>query len=208
LHRAAIIFATRRKIFGFLHAPALPKKISIQMITLIAVSHLIPMKGNYRIMKNKLRNSNITKNRMRVALLLALATSIIGLAPAFSTSARADFSINDVSGNYVWHGEGWDAGQGSHQVPLSAVGLITYTPATGTFHVDLFLRINGTTFENVRDGTYTVDANGHGTMTWLSGSGATKHIDFYIVNGGAELKWINTDPGTGELSSIGTMTKQ
>src|SRR6266480_6270072 len=65
------------------------------------------MKGNYRIMKNKLRNSNITKNRMRVALLLVLATSIIGLAPAFSTSARADYSINDVSGIYVWHAEGW-----------------------------------------------------------------------------------------------------
>jgi hypothetical protein len=161
-------------------------------------------------MKNKLRNLNITKNRMRVALLLVLATSIIGLAPAFSTSARADFSINDVSGNYVWHGEGWASGgaNGKQSVPLSAVGLITYTPATGTFHVDLFLRINGTNFENLRDGTYTVEANGHGTMTWLSGSGDVRHIDFYIVNRGAELKWIATHPGTDELSSMGTMTKQ
>jgi hypothetical protein len=169
------------------------------------------MKGNYRIMKNKLRNSNISKNRMRVALLLVLAASIIGLAPAFSSSARADFSINDVSGNYVWHGEGWDLGgtNGKQSVPLSAVGLITYTPATGTFHVNLMLRLDGTNFHNLRDGTYTVDANGHGTMTWLSGSGNTKHRDFYIVNGGAELKFINTDPpGTVELSTSGTMTKQ
>src|SRR5438045_8210259 len=100
-------------------------------------------------MKNKLRNLNITKNRMRVALLLVLATSIIGLAPAFSTSARAgSFSINDVSGNYVWHAQGWDLGgtNGKQSVPLSAVGLITYTPATGTFQSDLFLRINGTQF--------------------------------------------------------------
>ena len=169
------------------------------------------MKGNYKVMK--LRNSKITKNRMRVALLLVLATSTIGLAPAFSTSARAgSFSINDVSGNYVWHGQGWDLG-GTHNkpqsVPLSAVGLITYTPATDTFHVDLILRFNGTNVENLRDGTYTVDPTGHGTMTWLSGGGLTKHIDFYIVNGGAELKWIDTDPpGTSELSTIGTMTKQ
>jgi hypothetical protein len=29
------------------------------------------------------------------------------------------------------------------------------------------------------------------------------------VNGGAELKWIDTDPpGTAELSTSGTMTKQ
>jgi len=168
------------------------------------------MKGTYRIMKNKLRNLNITKNRMRVALLLVLATSIIVLAPAFSTSARAgSFSINDVSGNYVWHAQGWNSGNGSvNYVPFSAVGLITYTPATGTFHVDLILRFNGTNLENLRDGTYTVDATGHGTMTWLTGSGLTKHIDFYIVNGGAELKWIVTNPGTIELSTIGTMTKQ
>ena len=33
-----------------------------------------------------MRNSNITKNRIRVALLLVLAASIIGLAPAFSAS--------------------------------------------------------------------------------------------------------------------------
>jgi len=162
-------------------------------------------------MKNKLRNSNITKNRMRVALLLVLATSIIGLAPAFSSSARADYSINDVSGNYVWHAEGWDVGGTNNKpqsVPLSAVGLITYTPATGTFHVDLILRSYGTNFHNLRDGTYTVDATGHGTMTWLSGSGNVKQIDFYIVNGGAELKWIDTDPDPVELSTTGTMTKQ
>ena len=159
-----------------------------------------------------MRNSNITKNRMRVALLLVLATSIIGLAPAFSTSARADYSINDVSGNYVWHAEGWDVGGTNGKpafVPLSAVGLITYTPATGTFHCDLIARLDGTNFETPHDGTYTVDANGHGTMTFLSPEGNTKHFDFYIVNGGAELKWINTDPpGTFELSSFGTMTKQ
>ena len=153
------------------------------------------------------------KSIVRAALLLALTMCIIGLAPAFSTSARAgSFSINDVSGVYVWHGEGWTVGQGKNDnnpgpfVPSSAVGLITYTPATGTFHSDLILRQDGTNFENLRDGTYTVDATGHGTMTWSSGS---KHIDFYIVNGGVELKWIITDPpGTIQLSSSGTMTKQ
>jgi hypothetical protein len=183
------------------------------MSTLIAVSRLIPMKGNYRIMKNKLRTLNITKNRTRVALLLVLASSIIGLAPAFSTSARAgSFSINDVSGNYVWHSEGWALGGTKNKpqsVPLSAVGLITYTPATGTFHSDLIVRLYGTNFHPVRDGTYTVDATGHGTMTSLTESGSVRQIDFYIVNGGAELKWIITDPtDTTALSTIGTMTKQ
>jgi hypothetical protein len=138
---------------------------------------------------------------------LSLATGL------FSTSARAgsgSYSVNDVSGNYVFHAQGWNYGNGSvNYVPLSAVGLVTYTPATGTFHVDLILRAYGTNYDNVRDGTYTVNPDGHGTMTWLSGSGNVKHIDFYIVNGGAELKFINTDPpGTNEISTGGTMTKQ
>ena len=160
-----------------------------------------------------MRNSNITKNRMRVALLLALATSVIGLAPAFSSSARAgsgSFSINDVAGVYVWHSEGWRVGQGNsdnHPVPLSAVGLVTYTPATGTFHEETILRVAGDNIYPVIDGTYTVDKAGHGTMTWLGGA---KHRDFYIVNGGAELKWIITDPPTTGVvaSNSGTMTKQ
>ena len=159
-----------------------------------------------------MRNSNITKNRSRVALLLVLAASIIGLAPAFSASARAgSFSINDVSGNYVELADGWTFGDGVVNFsPVSQVGLVTFTPATGTVHLDLIVREYGTQFEGVRDGTYTVDATGHGTMTWLSGNGNVRHIDFYIVNGGAELKWIITDPpGTHVIASnSGTMTKQ
>ena len=156
-----------------------------------------------------MRNSNITKNRIRVALLLVLAASIIGLAPAFSASARAgSFSINDVSGNYVELANGWAFGNGVVNFdPISQVGLVTFTPATGTFHEDLIIRNAGTNIEVHPDGTYTVDKAGHGTMTWRNGQ---KHRDFYIVNGGAELKWIITDPPTtGEIASnSGTMTKQ
>jgi hypothetical protein len=156
-----------------------------------------------------MRNSNITKNRIRVALLLVLAASIIGLAPAFSASARArSFSVNDVSGNYVELANGWAFGNGViNFLPTSQVALVTFTPATGTFHADLILRVAGDNGYPVLDGTYTVDPNGHGTMTYRNGE---KHRDFYIVNGGAELKWIITDPpSTGVVASnSGTMTKQ
>src|SRR2546423_4560219 len=156
-----------------------------------------------------MRNSNITKNRIRVALLLVLAASIIDLAPAFSASARAarSFSVNDVSGNYVELANGWTFGNGVvNFLPNSQVALVTFTPATGTFHEEAILRVAGNNIYPVIDGTYTVDKAGHGTMTWLGGE---KHRDFYIVNGGAELKWIITDPpGTGVASNSGTMPKQ
>src|SRR5262245_42779586 len=128
-----------------------------------------------------MRNSNVTKNRIRVALLLVVAASIIGLAPAFSASARA-FSINDVSGNAVDHANSWALGNDAgHFVPTSQVGLFTFTPATCTFHEDLSVRTGGGNVNAVFDGTYTEDANGHGTMTWTNVFGA-KQRDFYIVN--------------------------
>ena len=166
-----------------------------------------------------MRNLNITKNRTRMALLLVLAASIISLAPAFSTSAMsasASYSINDVSGNYVDLGDGFSTANFktapkniNNPVPFSQVGLVTFTPATGTFHADWIGRFLGENGEAVHDGTYTVDANGHGTMTWMSASGNAKQYDFYIVNGGAQLKYIVTDPpGTVYVSVSGTMTKQ
>src|SRR6266436_5859380 len=98
-------------------------------------------KGNWFM-----RNSNITKNRIRVALLLVLAASIIGLAPAFSASARAgSFSVNDVSGNYVELANGWTFGNSAHHfLPNSQVALVTFTPATGAFHEEMILRVAGT----------------------------------------------------------------
>jgi len=157
-----------------------------------------------------MKNSNISKNRTRVALLLVLAASIIGLAPAFSTSARA-YSINDVSGSYVSHGEGYYFGNGNNNfVPVSFVALVTFTPATGSFHFDGIRRSDGENSHDIFDGTYTVDANGHGAMTWVSpNTGATRHNDFYIVNGGAELKAIGTDPpGSAVANTFTTFTKQ
>src|SRR5438034_7194094 len=99
-----------------------------------------------------MRNSNITKNRFRAALLLVLAASIIGLAPAFSVSARAarSFSVNDVSGNYVELANGWSFGNGVvNFLPNSQVALVTFTPATSTFHEEMILRVAVDNINNI-----------------------------------------------------------
>ena len=159
-----------------------------------------------------MKNSNITKNRMRVALLLVLAASIIGLAPAFSASSQAGtYSVFSVSGNYVDLGDGWDCSGtncGGKFIPRSLVGLVTFMPATGTFHAYWITRLAGVNHAVPFDGNYTVDADGHGTMTFIGAF--PKQRDFYIVNGGAELKYIVADPPLGSVTASfsGTMTKQ
>jgi hypothetical protein len=160
-----------------------------------------------------MRRSNITKNHTRVPLLLVLAASIIGLAPALSLSAWAgsgSYSINDVSGDYIDHGDGYYLGPGGTNginfIPVTWLGLVTFTPAAGTFHEDVLSRSAGINSEHLIDGTYSVNETGHGVMTWRNGA---KRRDFYIVNGGAELKALYTDPpGTNFANQGGTMTKQ
>ena len=83
------------------------------------------------------------------------------------------------------------------------------TPATGTFHADWIVRLDGENGEVARDGTYTVDTNGHGAMTWISATGLPRRLEFNIVNRGTQPQYIDTDPaGSVYLSISGTMTKQ
>src|SRR5258705_11157375 len=109
-----------------------------------------------------MRNSNITKNRIRVTLLLVLAAFIIGLAPAFSASARAgSFSINDVSGNYVELADGWTFGHGVVNLdPVSQGGIVAFTPGSGTFLKVFIIRNTGTNLIVHPLGTITVDSTG------------------------------------------------
>ena len=151
------------------------------------------------------------KSIVRVALLLGLTMCITGLGPLFSSSARAgSFSINDVSGNYVDLAERWDCSNSNcngNFLPSSLVGLVTFTPATGTFHAYWIARLAGVNHSGPFDGAYTVDADGHGTMTFIGAF--PKQRDFYIVNRGAELKYIVTDPPSSFAASVaGTLTKQ
>src|SRR5207249_7738125 len=129
--------------------------------------------------------------------LISITMSIIGHTLAFSTSTQA-YSINNVTGNYDYHDNsftnGGKVGKDKQTVPWNSVGLVTFTPATGTFHADWIVRLYGETTEIARDGTYTVDTNGHGAMTWISATGLPRRLDFFIVNRGTELQYIDSDP--------------
>jgi len=72
---------------GVLHAQASPKKISIHLITLLAVSRLIPMKANYETQKKKGTTMKpLTQFKKILTLLIAPALVAIVLP----TVSRAD----------------------------------------------------------------------------------------------------------------------
>lgn len=142
---------------------------------------------------------------VRAALLLALTASVIGLAPLFSSTALA-FGVGDLNGNYGARDSGWlfeglpsDRATASSLIPFNTVELINFDGA-GVFTDNQIVYSDGVPRYHTFSGTYTVGTDGRGTMTWTV-TGIPKHRDFVIVNGGAELVFLQSDPAGNNVGS-------
>jgi hypothetical protein len=147
----------------------------------------------------------------------ALALGIVALILQVSVPRAQAFDLSSLNGNYADSYEAFVPAN-SHQIlpplttfsPYYTVALWTLDGAGG-FTGRLVLNFGGgaianTDFNQNITGTYTVDANGTGTMNWTVPDGqARRH--FVIGAGGNELKYISTNPTSG-IQSIGTMVKQ
>ena len=143
-------------------------------------------------------------------MLLAVIMCITGLAPLFSTSAWA-FDLGTLNGGYggndiVWSPVSWNANTSGY-TPTSARQLITFDGA-GHLTID---QVNNDFGDIVRwtvPGTYTVNADGTGQMSWYGLPNGGFHMrDFVIVNGNAQLNSIE-DPDGGPIAGAGTFIKQ
>jgi hypothetical protein len=150
---------------------------------------------------------------VRVALLLALTAFVIGLVPLFSSSALA-FGVGDLNGNYGAQNSGWlfkgmpnPNATANSLIPFNTVELINFNGA-GMFTGNQIVSDDGVAVPLSISGTYTVETDGRGTMTWTV-NGGPKHRDFVIVNGGAELQFLQSDPaGSSVAMAGGVMIKQ
>ena len=150
------------------------------------------------------------KSIVRAALLLALTMCITGLAPAFSTSAIA-YNLGTLNGAYGGNNSNWlpgnsGNGNGSGPAPNSARQLITFDGA-GHFTNNQVIDNAGTIVRQTVTGTYTVNSNGTGQMSWTDPGNVFHMRDFVIVNGNAQLNSIE-DPDGGPIAGAGTFIKQ
>jgi hypothetical protein len=151
-------------------------------------------------------NNYCESSIVRVALLLALTASSL-----FSSSALANtFGLSTLNGAYggqvlLWQSVGSNPSPAI--VPTSSSELITFDGA-GNFTMDQVINFHGNLVSRTVTGTYTVNSNGTGEMSWITPSGVRPKRDFVIVNGGAQLLF-SQDPGsTGDLAGVGTFVKQ
>ncbi len=149
-----------------------------------------------------------------------LALGIVALIMQVSLSRAQAYDLSSLNGRYADSFSGFEPPTQPGALlpvpqPISGfgavyeVGLYTFNGAGGftaraAFHFSGGVIVNADWSLNpLFTGTYTVNADGTGTMTWEPGH--RRH--FVIGAGGNELKYIGTDPNTGIVVG-GSMVKQ
>ncbi len=168
-----------------------------------------------------MKNQNIMFTRsipnMSKARLFSSVLALAGVALIMQVSLpRAQaYDLSSLNGSYADSFSGFaplSPGGPNRPVPIDAygpvyeAGLYTFDGAGG-FTASLVLNFGGGVILNVSwsqnvTGTYAVNANGTGTMTW------TDHRRHFVIgDGGRQLKYLGTDP-TGGIVVGGSMVKQ
>ena len=150
------------------------------------------MKGN-EVRKNK----NIM---FAAVLLLGMALPLVPKAYA-SGHFATNYNSASLTGVYGYSGQGWILGPSNPNnngtnVPLDNAGVMWFG-GNGTFEFHDTVNLGGFiiqrgTADNPIVGTYTVNPDGTGTMTWFS-NGFNHTRAFAIVAGGTELEMAGTE---------------
>jgi hypothetical protein len=149
-----------------------------------------------------------------------LALGVVALIMQVSLPRAHAFDLTSLNGNYADSYGSFSPlpPQSGRPLPISTyspfyeAGLYTFNGAGG-FTARLVFNFGGGAIlnvswsQNVTGGSYTVNANGTGTISWTANDGFQRRRHFVIGAGGNELKYIGTDPNTGVVAT-GSMVKQ
>lgn len=147
----------------------------------------------------------------------SLVLGIVALIIQVSVPRAQAFDLNSLNGGYADSYQILGPANSNQTLPpistyspYLTVALWTFDGAGG-FTGSLVFNVGGgvilnPNFNQTVTGTYTVNANGTGTMNW-TGGGLPRQRHFVIGDGGKQLKYIASSTTEGHLYS-GTMVKQ
>jgi hypothetical protein len=133
---------------------------------------------------------------LALSAIVAVGLLAFGVGTAWSGGAVEQHNVNQFSlatmkGTHGFVYNGTLTGIG----PIASAGPIVFD-GRGHLSADYNVTIDGTLFQGSFTGTYTVNANGTGTVTLnLPRLGIQSHGSFVIVNDGNETFFTSTDPG-------------
>jgi hypothetical protein len=109
--------------------------------------------------------------------------------------AQDGCSVATLNGHYAFSQPGWaGAGQGN-QLPFFNVGVVAFDGTTGTVSASFTGVSHGVVSTETDAGTYTVNPDCTGSISFTTGPGAGVTFNMVIIGRGAELFGINTSAG-------------
>lgn len=159
------------------------------------------------------RNINFQRSARLFRLVPALAvTALIAVIMEVSGAWAEAFTVGDLNGGYADSSSGFVPLPNRPGTPVSSclaqsgIGRWTFDGA-GNLSASLILNNGGNTVHPTFTGTYTVNADGTGTIDWVS-FGTPRRRTFVIGDGGNQIRWLQTDPVVTGAVVGGTMVKQ
>ena len=135
--------------------------------------------------------------RSTIAKTLAIAAVTVlalGVAPLAKADDKGCSNVL-VQGTFAYTGTGSIAAPSPAAGPFVEVGTQTFDGKGGTTYAAT-LSANGNVLQVTATGTYTVNPDCTGTMTFqVSPINITVHVFFVIAGSGSEFQAIETDPG-------------
>ena len=131
------------------------------------------------------------------------------------TQAAKGFDKESITGAYAYAADGFLESNpnpnfgpvASDYAPVAVAGLTTFD-GTGQFHIVDTVNLQGNSFHRDFMGTYSVNPDGSGPLTFFSFGGTNKTRTYYIADSGQEIKYVETDdPDEGTVTS-GTLVRQ
>ena len=129
------------------------------------------------------------------ATLIALALATSG-CDSNDSEAQSGCSAASLKGAYIYALAGFSVtgDTASQRTPFAQAGREVFN-GDGTMSGVGTGNFNGTVARLRYTGTYTVDANCFGQVTFTDDEAVQSHYDIYIEDGGAEFGFVQTDPG-------------
>src|SRR5215467_611358 len=158
-----------------------------------------------------------------LAALLAAGVLLFSNFGASKARAAGGFSNASIQGTYAYAAEGFAEVNPdpslvfgpvtSDYAPFAAAGFIifdgtTAADGTGGMHIHDTVYIQGAIRHRNFDGTYSINPDGSGVLTFLSFGGTPKTRELFVTKSKQEIKYVVTDNPDDGAVNAGTLVKQ
>jgi len=126
----------------------------------------------------------MSMTRMHSIVRTAVVVMVASLMSARAVHAQ-DCSVATLSSDFV---TSWS---GNNPAPVAALGVLTFDGAGNLTGFDT-VSFNGAIYERTITGTYTVNPDCTGTISWTTSIGSFNNLNIVIYKGGTKIRFIST----------------